>query len=158
MRDQLEFISEMSSWLASVSCWKKTLVLSTIIFFAIRLICAKFLWFKDCLPVFTFHYNPRKVKLGETVTVPDCCVCLNEAEDGERLRRLPRCNHCFHVDCIDAWLQYRSTCPLCRNELVSIRRPQNQRGLLSSILLSFLQNLFRKMSSPTPLNYTTTLV
>ncbi|XWS56822.1 hypothetical protein CRYUN_Cryun09bG0118600 [Craigia yunnanensis] len=158
MRDQLEFISEMTSWLASISCWKKTLVLSTIIFFAIRLICAKCLWFQDRLPVFTFHYNPIKVKLGETVTLPYCCVCLNEAEDGERLRRLPRCNHCFHVDCIDAWFEYHFTCPLCRNE-VSIRRPQNQRGLFSSILLSCMQNLFRKMSNPTPpLNFTTTLV
>ncbi|XVE90812.1 hypothetical protein DITRI_Ditri20bG0106300 [Diplodiscus trichospermus] len=158
MREQLEIISEMSSWLSSTSSWKKTLVISTIIFFAIfRLnICAKFLWFKDRLPVFTFHNNPSKVKHGETVTVPYCSVCLNEAEDGERLRRLPRCNHCFHVGCIDAWFQYRSTCPLCRNE-VCVRRPQKQRGLVSSILVCVLQNVFRKMSSAAPpdLNFTT---
>ncbi|XWS74710.1 hypothetical protein CRYUN_Cryun01aG0021100 [Craigia yunnanensis] len=152
MRDQLEFISEIGSTLASTSSWNKTLFLSTIIFFAIRLICAKFV-FNDRLPVFTFHYNPSKSKVGATVTVPYCCVCLYEAEEGERLRRLPRCNHCFHVDCIDAWFQYRSTCPLCRNE-VSIPR---QRGILSSILLSVLQYLFRTISSP-PLNFTTTLV
>lgn len=149
--------------------WNQTLVFTTCItFVAIGLICAssRFTWFnKDRLPVFTFHNY--KVKLtaaaaGETMTtkvkVPYCCVCLNEAEDGERLRRLPRCNHCFHVECIDAWFQYRSTCPLCRNE-ISIRRPQNQRGLLSSILLSILHNIFRKMSSPPPhhhLNFTTT--
>ncbi|XVF24250.1 hypothetical protein REPUB_Repub13aG0111400 [Reevesia pubescens] len=145
--DQMELISELiGSSSASTSCWKRTVVVSTIIFFAIRLICSNFARFKDRLPVFTFHYiNPSsssKTKVG----VPYCCVCLYEAEEGERLRRLPRCNHCFHVDCIDAWFQYRSTCPLCRNEVSIRRRPQkNQRGLLSSILLSFLHNLFRKM-------------
>ncbi|XVF41381.1 hypothetical protein PTKIN_Ptkin01aG0275900 [Pterospermum kingtungense] len=153
-RAQLEFnVREtMSSWLAS----NQTLVFITTIIFVAMIRRARFTWFKDRLPVFTFHY---KVKLdGETVNVPYCCVCLNEAEDGERLRRLPRCKHCFHVDCIDAWFQYRSTCPLCRNE-VSIRRPQNQRGLLASIVFSLLHNIFRKMcSSAPPLNFTTTLI
>lgn len=152
MRDHLEFITEIGTSLATSSWKNKTLVL-TIIFFAISL-CAKFVWFnKDRLPVFTFHYNPSRIGAAPT---PYCSVCLYEAEDGERLRRLPRCNHCFHVDCIDTWFQNRPTCPLCRNE-VSVRRRQNQRGLFSSIILSILQNLFRKMSSR-PLNFTSTLI
>ena len=30
------------------------------------------------------------------------------------VRALPRCNHGFHVRCIDRWLAARQTCPTCR--------------------------------------------
>lgn len=45
----------------------------------------------------------------------ECAVCLSELAQGERARLLPRCNHGFHVDCIDMWFKSNSTCPLCRN-------------------------------------------
>nr|GMC53892.1 RING-H2 finger protein ATL60-like [Ipomoea batatas] len=35
--------------------------------------------------------------------------------EGEKARLLPKCNHGFHVDCIDMWFHSHSTCPLCRN-------------------------------------------
>lgn len=44
----------------------------------------------------------------------DCAVCLSEFEEGETGRVLPKCNHSFHIDCIDMWFQSHSTCPLCR--------------------------------------------
>ncbi|XBI06046.1 hypothetical protein VPH35_134113 [Triticum aestivum] len=44
----------------------------------------------------------------------DCAVCLGQVEAGEKLRRLPRCGHLFHADCVHAWLQAHSTCPMCR--------------------------------------------
>ena len=31
---------------------------------------------------------------------------------------LPRCNHYFHLACIDAWFQTQSTCPICRTPLL----------------------------------------
>ncbi|XP_073148276.1 RING-H2 finger protein ATL16-like [Henckelia pumila] len=43
-----------------------------------------------------------------------CVVCLNEFQDNEMLRILPKCSHAFHLDCIDVWLQSNSNCPLCR--------------------------------------------
>lgn len=43
-----------------------------------------------------------------------CAVCLGQVRCGEKYRILSKCNHGFHVDCIDAWLQDHSTCPLCR--------------------------------------------
>ncbi|KAL6972594.1 RING-type E3 ubiquitin transferase [Sarracenia purpurea var. burkii] len=45
----------------------------------------------------------------------ECAVCLSQLADGEKTRLLPKCNHGFHVDCIDMWFQSHSTCPICRH-------------------------------------------
>ncbi|KAL4383513.1 hypothetical protein GQ457_15G021530 [Hibiscus cannabinus] len=44
----------------------------------------------------------------------ECSVCLSEFENEEKTRVLPKCNHTFHVDCIDMWFYGHSNCPLCR--------------------------------------------
>ncbi|KAL1337784.1 hypothetical protein HN51_032488 [Arachis hypogaea] len=44
----------------------------------------------------------------------ECTVCLSKFEDSEVLRLLPKCQHAFHINCIDKWLESHSTCPLCR--------------------------------------------
>ncbi|KAG8373410.1 hypothetical protein BUALT_Bualt11G0021400 [Buddleja alternifolia] len=44
----------------------------------------------------------------------DCSVCLNEFEEDESLRLLPKCSHAFHLPCIDTWLRSHKNCPLCR--------------------------------------------
>ncbi|OMO98547.1 Zinc finger, RING-type [Corchorus olitorius] len=60
------------------------------------------------LPVFTFSSktNPD--------STPECAVCLSEFEENEAGRVLPKCNHSFHLECIDMWFHSHSTCPLCR--------------------------------------------
>lgn len=50
----------------------------------------------------------------------ECAVCLSEVAEGEKTRLLPKCNHGFHVDCIDVWFQSHSTCPLCRNSVAPL--------------------------------------
>jgi len=60
------------------------------------------------LPVLV--YQPEDFKEGL-----ECAVCLSEIVEGEKARLLPKCNHGFHVDCIDMWFHSHSTCPLCRN-------------------------------------------
>ncbi|CAN8246798.1 unnamed protein product [Cochlearia groenlandica] len=47
-----------------------------------------------------------------------CIVCLNEYKEDETLRLVVPCAHVFHADCIDIWLSYRSTCPICRADVV----------------------------------------
>jgi E3 ubiquitin-protein ligase ATL6/9/15/31/42/55 len=47
----------------------------------------------------------------------ECPVCLTEFEPEDTLRLLPVCKHVFHQECIDAWFDAHSTCPLCRASL-----------------------------------------
>ncbi|SPT21072.1 unnamed protein product [Triticum aestivum] len=55
------------------------------------------------------------IAVADAQTPPmDCAVCLGLVEAGEKLRRLPRCSHLFHADCVHAWLRAHSTCPMCR--------------------------------------------
>ncbi|KAJ7945279.1 RING-H2 finger protein [Quillaja saponaria] len=48
----------------------------------------------------------------------ECAICLSEFTNGECLRLLPKCNHGFHVRCIDRWLSSHSSCPKCRQCLI----------------------------------------
>ncbi|XP_018468692.2 RING-H2 finger protein ATL54-like [Raphanus sativus] len=54
----------------------------------------------------------------------DCPVCLNEFEEDESLRLLPKCNHAFHISCIDTWLTSHTNCPLCRAGIAIISTPR----------------------------------
>ncbi|KAI3754156.1 hypothetical protein L1987_53934 [Smallanthus sonchifolius] len=44
----------------------------------------------------------------------ECSVCLSVFEDGEEMRKLPRCNHSFHATCIDMWLTLIAHCVVPR--------------------------------------------
>ncbi|KAH0686973.1 hypothetical protein KY284_017526 [Solanum tuberosum] len=66
----------------------------------------------------------------------ECAVCLNEFEDDEMLRLIPKCDHVFHPECIDAWLKSHVTCPVCRADLtpkpdepVPVQTPDTNREL-----------------------------
>ncbi|XP_022734067.1 RING-H2 finger protein ATL74-like [Durio zibethinus] len=57
---------------------------------------------------------------GTGVNFPstECPICLGEFVDGDKVRVLPKCNHGFHVWCIDTWLVSNSSCPNCRHSLL----------------------------------------
>ncbi|MGK3739252.1 MAG: hypothetical protein ACI8RD_001393 [Bacillariaceae sp.] len=67
----------------------------------------------------------------------DCCsICLEEYKNGDTIARSNTgnkkdktdednnnnnaCNHCFHKDCIVAWLRNHDECPLCRVDMITI--------------------------------------
>lgn len=54
---------------------------------------------------------------GDDQTVYGCVVCLIEFQEHDVLKILPSCNHAFHLDCIDVWLQTNANCPLCRSSI-----------------------------------------
>lgn len=55
----------------------------------------------------------------------ECSVCLNEFEEDESLRLLPKCSHAFHINCIDTWLLFHKNCPLCRAPIL-LTEPRSQ--------------------------------
>ncbi|KAK6257326.1 hypothetical protein QUC31_000785 [Theobroma cacao] len=60
-----------------------------------------------------------KYKKGEgLIEGTECSVCLNEFQEEETVRLLPKCNHAFHISCIDTWLGAHTNCPLCRAHIV----------------------------------------
>ncbi|CAI8585604.1 unnamed protein product [Vicia faba] len=67
----------------------------------------------------TFRYsNVKGLKIGKSTLA--CAVCLNEFQDDETLRLIPKCSHVYHHGCIDIWLVSHNTCPVCRANLVPI--------------------------------------
>lgn len=57
---------------------------------------------------------------GLTTTCTMCSICIDEFEDGETIRVLPKCKHGFHFDCIKPWLTERqSCCPLCKTNVLT---------------------------------------
>ncbi|KAK3198332.1 hypothetical protein Dsin_021747 [Dipteronia sinensis] len=70
-----------------------------------------------------------KYKKGDgLVEGTDCSVCLSEFVEDESLRLLPKCNHAFHLPCIDTWFKSHSNCPLCRaniQQTVSVNQCQH---------------------------------
>lgn len=64
------------------------------------------------IPTFQFKKGERSGHLSSASS--KCVVCLNEFQESDMLRLLPKCSHAFHLDCIDVWLVSNSNCPLCR--------------------------------------------
>ncbi|KAL2506910.1 RING-H2 finger protein ATL2 [Abeliophyllum distichum] len=71
----------------------------------------------NSLPVFVYSSKTHPDML-------ECAVCLSEFEEKESARLLPKCNHSFHIECIDMWFHSHSTCPLCRSTVESVGQPE----------------------------------
>ena len=50
--------------------------------------------------------------------VAECSICISALVAGDKVKALPPCGHCFHPDCVDAWLRSQPSCPLCRTLLI----------------------------------------
>ncbi|KAL1561897.1 RING-type E3 ubiquitin transferase [Salvia divinorum] len=72
----------------------------------------------DAFPTFTYA-EVKEHRIGRSAL--ECAVCLSDFEGDETLRLIPKCDHVFHPECVDAWLESHVTCPVCRANL----DPQN---------------------------------
>ncbi|XP_068667723.1 RING-H2 finger protein ATL52-like [Aristolochia californica] len=70
-----------------------------------------------------YRYSSKEVAPAVLGADKTCAVCLCEFKEGEDVRLLPECLHCFHVPCIDMWLYSHSSCPLCRAATVVEQLP-----------------------------------
>lgn len=51
-----------------------------------------------------------------------CPICFEDMENCVELK----CGHCFHLKCIDIWLnQYQRNCPYCRSDVSPPPSPSN---------------------------------
>lgn len=67
-------------------------------------------------------YTPEEREFHEKAgdASPQCPICLEDFIEGEIITALA-CdkNHTFHPNCIDKWLNSKSTCPVCRTSTYS---------------------------------------
>ncbi|XP_009599867.1 RING-H2 finger protein ATL78-like [Nicotiana tomentosiformis] len=66
----------------------------------------------------TFPVITYTTELKDPGLDSECVICLSEFGVGEKVKVLPKCNHGFHVKCIDKWLNSHSSCPTCRHCLI----------------------------------------
>ena len=60
----------------------------------------------NLLPCHRVGANKRLLREGI-----QCLICLNPYQPTQYVKKLPKCNHYFHRDCIDTWLQnHRGNC------------------------------------------------
>ncbi|KAL5730758.1 hypothetical protein ACHQM5_003550 [Ranunculus cassubicifolius] len=65
------------------------------------------------LPKFNFNTTEGVHQPGNMA----CSICLQDFEIGDDLRRLPKCRHSYHCNCIDRWLLIQGSCPICREDV-----------------------------------------
>jgi hypothetical protein len=51
-----------------------------------------------------------------TLAEEKCAICQDNYKEGDPGRVLWNCDHFFHQQCIDPWLDANHTCPTCRNQ------------------------------------------
>ena len=62
----------------------------------------------------------EKIYPNLTIEQTKCVICFEDYEENENVCELKKCKHCFHKHCINQWLNEKSVCPICREEVMII--------------------------------------
>ena len=46
-----------------------------------------------------------------------CMICIMHFEEGDDVRRVPKCGHEYHPECLTPWLSENKCCPICKTEI-----------------------------------------
>lgn len=65
------------------------------------------------LHVEIFSFSEKSREHSTESKSQDCSICLEGFMEGDKLICLP-CEHTFHSDCLDPWVQTCGDCPYCR--------------------------------------------
>uniref|UniRef100_A0A1A9VZV0 RING-type domain-containing protein n=1 Tax=Glossina brevipalpis TaxID=37001 RepID=A0A1A9VZV0_9MUSC len=78
-------------------------------------LCKKYVNYLKNVLVPRTRYSPK----GDNYFQTSCTICLNDFQANDFTRTL-KCNHKFHVICIDKWLKNNDTCPICRQRVLNV--------------------------------------
>ena len=59
------------------------------------------------------YFDEVSMKIDKSVYQDSCVICINDFKRNETILKL-HCNHIFHENCIEEWLQIKMECPICR--------------------------------------------
>ncbi|KAI3966846.1 hypothetical protein MKW92_011558 [Papaver armeniacum] len=69
-------------------------------------------------PVLLYSDFQKKNHTAAGTEKRECAICLIEFMGGDKLTLLP-CKHVYHPRCVGTWFISKTTCPLCRTDLIS---------------------------------------
>ena len=66
-----------------------------------------------------YNYNYNTVKILNDIDNEDCSICLEKLYDEENNKEIIslECNHLFHKECVDPWINKNKNCPLCKRNI-----------------------------------------
>ena len=59
-------------------------------------------------------------------TEDSCCICRENFQDTDIVRKINSCGHVFHLNCLDTWLERHTTCPMCRQDIRESNTASNE--------------------------------
>lgn len=71
----------------------------------------------NSIPIISYHRTSTGLNSSETIELSECSICLGVFEEGEKVKVLQSCCHCYHCECVDKWLITHSSCPMCRTSV-----------------------------------------
>jgi hypothetical protein len=57
------------------------------------------------------------LRVSTATEANQCAICQEAYVDGQGIRRITRCTHEFHLNCIEPWFQRNVHCPVCRHDI-----------------------------------------
>ena len=78
-----------------------------------------------CLEQYNVHkmyYNTQNFSYvvldnEEASNTTECSICVSDTVQDSNPLVMLQCEHTFHKDCIQKWVEYKADCPLCRTLL-----------------------------------------
>ena len=76
-------------------------------------------------------------------TEDSCCICRENFQDTDIVRKINSCGHVFHLNCLDTWLERHTTCPMCRQDIRESNTPINEsqnENIINPIIENIVNN------------------
>ena len=72
---------------------------------------------KDLQTVLVAQLSPRSLEVLRSESGQSgvqCCCCMEEILQDQKVAKLPACQHSFHSECLHKWFRMQNWCPICR--------------------------------------------